>query len=379
MLTKIGFHHKMFKVPFVDFSKIPPQIISEQKSAASSVIDDGFFIGGPRVTQFEIQWANLIGTTFAVGVGNGLDGLVLALKALGIGKDDLVAVPSHTFIATWNAIALVGATPIGIDVDRFGLIDISILESEDRKFAAVIPVHMHGMMVDMVRLNAWAQSKSVRVIEDASQAHLAYSQGKFAGNYSDVGVFSLYPSKNLGALGDAGINVTSSFELAEKMRSGRNYGASNDDKYFHDSLGVNSRLDPIQAAFLSVNLKYLKRWNQARTKLAMCYLEKLNPNEFFNFLNPGSQASVWHHFPILTNNRTTLQRFLLAQGIQTEIHYPHLASKEYARITGHAPEYAPIGQNISDRILSLPISPWHTRDQILYVCESLNKFIGFDD
>ena len=366
----------MIKVPFVDFAGIPTDVLNEQKNAASTVIEAGYFVGGPFVAKFENEWADAVGTRFAVGVGNGLDGLVVALRALGIGSGDLVAVPTHTFIATWNAVVLAGATPVGIDVDRYGLLDLTQLESDVRQFAAVIPVHMHGMMVDMSRLNTWAKSKSVLVIEDASQAHLANTQGSFAGSVSDVGVFSLYPSKNLGALGDAGINVTNSSTVAEKMRSYRNYGASNEDKYLHTAFGVNSRLDAIQAAFLSVNLRHLMHWNEARSKLAKLYIAQLLPNDFFNFLNPGNIDSVWHHFAILTDFRTELQKYLRENGIQTEIHYPHLASHEYARISGQPPDYAPVGEKIAKQILSLPISPWHTEQQILHVCETLNRFDG---
>lgn len=366
----------MISVPFVDFARIPTEVLDEQKIAASNVIDSGYFVGGPLVTKFESEWATSIGSKFAIGVGNGLDGLVIALRALDIGSGDLVAVPSHTFIATWNAVVLAGATPVGIDVDQNGLLDLAQLESDNRHFAAVIPVHMHGMMVDMGRLNAWARSKSVLVIEDASQAHLAHSRGSFAGSVSDVGVFSLYPSKNLGALGDAGINVTNSSNLAEKMRSYRNYGASNEDKYLHTSFGVNSRLDAMQAAFLSINLRYLVRWNDARARLANLYLTKLVPNDSFSLLNPGNVESIWHHFPILTDFRGELQKYLLKNGIQTEIHYPHLASKEYSQISGQPSVPAPVAEKIARQTLSLPISPWHSEEQILYVCEILNKFDG---
>jgi dTDP-4-amino-4,6-dideoxygalactose transaminase len=366
----------MVEVPFVDFSKIPSEVLEEQKRTASQVIDAGYFIGGPLVANFEGEWARAIGSSYAVGVGNGLDGLVIALKALDIGEGDLVAVPTHTFIATWNAVVLAGATPVGIDVDQYGLLDLSILEADTRKFAAVIPVHMHGMMVDMGRVNKWARSNSARVIEDASQAHLAFSYGNFAGSASDVGVFSLYPSKNLGALGDAGISVTNSGDIAEKMQSYRNYGASNQDKYFHTSFGVNSRLDAMQAAFLSVNLRHLTGWNQDRSRLADIYLKQLVPNLHFSILNPGVLDSVWHHFPIFTNNRSILQKYFHENGIQTEIHYPHLASSEFARIAKEEPSHAPTGEFISENILSLPISPWHDEDQIFYVCEILNKFDG---
>ena len=371
-----GLTLKMYKVPFVEFSKIPSKVLKEQKLAASKVIDAGVFVGGPLVANFEKEWAAAVGVDFAVGVGNGLDGLVIALKALGIGKGDLVAVPAHTFIATWNAVVLAGGTPVGLDVDQYGLLNLGLLESDERKFAAVIPVHMHGMMVDMSRLSFWAKSRSVRVVEDASQAHLAESRGGFAGSYSDVGVFSLYPSKNLGALGDAGINVTNSLTIAEKMRSYRNYGTSNEDKYLHTSFGVNSRLDTMQAALLSVNLRYLPDWNKCRARHAETYLQNLSPNGFFSILNNRVINSVWHHFPILTDFRDAMQKYLQNNGIQTEIHYPNLAAKEYAQIAIQIPEKTPVAEKIAEQILSLPISPWHTEKQILYVSELVNSFDG---
>ena len=363
----------MPKVPFVEFSQIPAQTKDAWKQSASEVIDAGYFVGGQKVSQFEKEWAKSIGVGFAVGVGNGLDGLVIALKAVGVGKDDLVAVPSHTFIATWNAVLLAGATPVGIDVDRFGLMNLDELESFPKRLKAVIPVHMHGMMVDMQRLQLWAREKSVKVIEDASQAHLAELAGKYAGNWSDIGVFSLYPSKNLGALGDAGITTTNSHQYAEAIRSYSNYGASSHDKYIHELFGVNSRLDSMQAAFLSINLQNLDGWNSRRQYLAGLYINHLEVSKNLKLLNAGEIASVWHHFPVFTDERDLVQAELRKVEIQTEIHYPNLAAIEYQNITNGAELSFPVGEKIAKEILSLPISPWHTDEQILYVCKELNR------
>lgn len=361
------------KVPFVEFSQIPESIKGAWKKSAAEVIDAGYFVGGQKVSQFEQEWSKAVGVDYAVGVGNGLDGLVIALKAVGVVEGDLVAVPSHTFIATWNAVLLVGATPVGIDVDRFGLMNLDELESFPKELKAVIPVHMHGMMVDMPRLQRWAGERNVKVIEDASQAHLASIAGKYAGNWSDIGVFSLYPSKNLGALGDAGITTTNSASYADAMRSYSNYGASTRDKYLHLSFGVNSRLDSMQAAFLSINLQNLIAWNERRQTLADIYLEHLETSDHFYVMNSGEIPSVWHHFPVLTTNRSLIQAELNKSEIQTEIHYPNLAAIEYQNITSSVKLNYPRGEEIASKILSLPISPWHSDDQILYVCEELNR------
>jgi dTDP-4-amino-4,6-dideoxygalactose transaminase len=363
----------MAKVPFVAFSQIPAQTKDAWKQSASEVIDAGYFVGGHKVSQFEKEWAKVIGVDFAVGVGNGLDGLVIALKAVGVTKGDFVAVPSHTFIATWNAVLLVGATPVGIDVDRYGLMNLDELESFPKELKAVIPVHMHGMMVDMQRLQFWARKENVMVIEDASQAHLAKLAGKYAGNWSDIGVFSLYPSKNLGALGDAGVTTTNSLQYADAIRSYSNYGASNHDKYLHESFGVNSRLDSMQAAFLSVNLSNLEEWNSRRQALAGLYIKHLETSKSLRLLNTGEVDSVWHHFPVLTNERDLVQAELKKVEIQTEIHYPNLAALEYQHITNGEELGFPMGEELANTILSLPISPWHTDDQILYVCKELNR------
>jgi dTDP-4-amino-4,6-dideoxygalactose transaminase len=363
----------MRNIPFFSFSLAPESLKSAWKSVIGEAIDSGRFVGGELVTEFENRWKASIKVEYAVGVGNGFDGLVLALKALGVGSGDKVAVPSHTFIATWNAISAVGATPIGVDVDEFGLINLDELQMISG-LKCVIPVHMHGAMVDMVRLNIWARSQSVRVIEDASQAHFAQSESGYAGTFGDIGVFSLYPTKNLGALGDAGVLVTNNSELAEFVRSFANYGASSEDKYFHNSFGVNSRLDSIQAAALLVNLSESQAWNVHRKKLAKAYLENITEQSYVRFMHPDPDQSVWHHFPILTTDRKRLMEYLLQRGISTDIHYPNLAGYEYARIMAGKVVHYPTGERIAETILSLPISPWHTMEDILYVSEAINVF-----
>ena len=364
----------MSEIPFFSLNKVPDSLKGEWTSAISQVIEGGQFIGGPQVKRFEENWAAHVGVKHAIGVGNGLDGLVIALRALGVGSGDTVAVPAHTFIATWNAVKLVGATPIGIDVDELGLIDLNILESLDFDIKCVIPVHMHGAMVDMHRLATWAKKKQILLIEDASQAHMANAGDLRAGQASDIGVFSLYPTKNLGALGDAGIVVTDDADLAVKMRSIANYGASPDDKYLHEAFGVNSRLDPIQAAVLNVNLTNLRDWNIRRREIATLYVSKIKENSILKIMNKVPESSVWHHFPLVSSERDHLLLHLRSNGISGEIHYPRTAAEEYFAITGLTKIDFPKAQDLAKKILSLPISPWHTDDEILEVCDVVNRF-----
>lgn len=362
------------EVPFFSLIKAPDSLKAEWASAVKLVIESGQFIGGPQVRKFEENWAASVGVKHAIGVGNGLDGLVVALRALGVGAGDTVAVPAHTFIATWNAVKLVDATPVGIDVDELGLMDLDILESLDVEIKCVIPVHMHGAMVDMKRLSAWAKNNKVLIVEDASQAHLANSGDLKAGQVADIGVFSLYPTKNLGALGDAGVVVTDNHELALKVRSYTNYGASTKDKYHHEAFGVNSRLDSIQAAVLNVNLNYLNEWNNRRRSIAQQYIENLEEGSKLKILNNQPNSSVWHHFPIISNERDELMRSLKSNGITGEIHYPRTAAAEYFEITGDSRIDFPRAQDLAKNIISLPISPWHTQNEIQQVCDVVNQF-----
>jgi dTDP-4-amino-4,6-dideoxygalactose transaminase len=252
--------------------------------------------------------------------------------------------------------------------------DLNLLENMLEVPQFVIPVHMHGLSVDMQRLMNWARAHNCLVIEDASQAHLAKSGGKMVGSTSDVGVFSLYPSKNLGALGDGGVVTTNNKETYSKIRSYQNYGADSADKYNHTSLGVNSRLDSIQAALLTTNIGHLEDWNSKRRSIASIYLDGLIEHNQLRFLNTQLDDSVWHHFPILVKNRSYLIKYLDSLGIGTDIHYPNLASNEFSKIMGTPQVFFENAEVISREILSLPISPWHENDQIEYVCKSINSY-----
>jgi dTDP-4-amino-4,6-dideoxygalactose transaminase len=358
-------------IPFFSFKKANDSLIDEWKLAISNVINQGQFIGGEEVELFENEWAKSNGMSHSVGVGNGLDGLVIALQVLGIGKGKTVAVPAHTFIASWLAIDLAGAKPIGIDVDENGLLDLNHLFSIDFIPDAVMPVHLHGAMVDMAKLAQWAKIHKVKIIEDSSQSHFGNFNSITAGTLGDAGVFSLYPTKNLGAIGDAGIINFQSKEDAEVAKSIRSYGSAVGDKYSHQRLGVNSRLDSIQASVLRVNLSYLSEWNKHRKRLGEIYSEKLDPA--FHILHSEELNSVRHHFPILVNDPISVGKYLLEYGIGTERHYPEVAAYTYSRLHNESAENFKNAENITKHVISLPISQWHLSSEIEIVCETLNR------
>ena len=347
----------MNKVNFFSFKDAPDSLKQEWNAATRDVIDSGQFIGGPYVSKFESEWANYLGVNHAIGVGNGYDAIVVALKILGIGEGDLVAVPSHTFVATWLAVGAVGATPVGIDCNASGLMEVDLLQSHKSKFSAVIPVHMHGQMVDMPKLVSWANVAGVKVIEDCAQAHGARIDGKLAGTWGDFGAFSFYPTKNLGALGDAGALVTNDPKLASDARSYVSYGSVPGNKYEYQFNGINSRLDPIQAAVLSVNLKYLDAWNTKRQEIADIYLSGLKPLGIKTLTI--ERDSVFHHFIVESANRDLTKKLLDAAGIKTEIHYPESAEESFSKFGGKSiSSETKIAVTLSKKTLSLPISQW---------------------
>jgi dTDP-3-amino-3,4,6-trideoxy-alpha-D-glucose transaminase len=360
------------KVDFYDFNLAPSALKAEWQYAISRVIGLGTFIGGPTVTKFEMEWSQYLGVRNAIGVGNGYDALVIALKTLEVGPGDFVAVPSHTFIATWLAVAAVGATPIAIDCDLRGLMDLDLLEKAEKPLAAVIPVHMHGQMVDMKRLMVWASKSKVKVIEDCAQAHGAEIHGKKSGTWGDIGAFSFYPTKNLGGLGDAGALVTTDDDLAKLARSIANYGSKPGNKYEYQYLGINSRLDPIQAAILSVNIKYLDYWNESRKFIAgqysKCFAELEIP------LFPHSNESVFHHYIAISENRSETTKLLQEQGVITQIHYPESAEAHFYKITQSSiTKKSRFADILAARTLSLPMSPWISDREIIYITNQISS------
>jgi len=359
-------------IDFFSFKNFPESIILEWKSAIENVLNNGLFIGGPEVETFEKSWGEYLNVKHAIGVGNGYDAIFIALKVLGIGMGDIVAVPNHTFIATWLSVKATGATPIGIDCDLNGLIDLDKLEAYDSNFSAVIPVHMHGQMVDMERLTRWADEKHIKIVEDCAQAHGAKIKNRMAGTWGDFGAFSFYPTKNLGAIGDAGALVTNDDNLARSARSFANYGRMQESKNDYERWGINSRLDPIQAAVLIVNLKYLDKWNKKRIELANRYNLIASNNNITTINN--RYGSVYHHYIVRSRNRNKTRELLLNYGIRTEIHYSQSANQIFAKINGESKKNdISESSKLSAETLSLPLSPWMTLDEFDYIEEVILK------
>lgn len=363
---------KNLKVPFFDLNTVPQEIQDLWKAELGKVIDSGRFIGGETVSKFEESFAEYIGVEYCIGVGNGLDAITIALKALDLPKGSNVAVPAHTFIATWLAVETADLNPVGIDVDENGLINIDDLENSNVQFSAVIPVHLHGQPVDMPRLTKWATEQNIKVVEDCAQAHGAEFKGKKVGSWGDINAFSFYPTKNLGAIGDAGCITTSDANLAKRARSISNYGAKTSNKYLYDYLGMNSRLDPLQAAVLQVNLGFVDAWNASRIAKARIYKEHLNTEKSKIIEN---ENTVWHHFAILVNDRDQVRNDLDAHGIATEIHYPENSAKSYAKLKNQVFADFPNSRIFAEQILSLPFSPWISEEEILGVARALNQIL----
>jgi len=359
------------KISYFSFDYVPIKIQDLWKEAFSKVVDEGIFVGGPFVSKFEETFARICETEYAIGLSNGFDGLELALRALDIGKGDRVAVPAHTFIATWNAVIAVGAQPVGVDVGSDAQISCDQLKSilDRNNISCVIPVHMHGHMSDMLRIRAMCSNQGIPVIEDASQAHLGQRDGVKVGEYSDITIFSLYPTKNLGALGDAGVAVTNDESLMRRIRTLANYGSNLSSKYEHDYLGYNRRLDAIQAAILLANLPFLVEWTEIREAHARRYREVCEDLDI-PFIK-GHNGSVWHHFCVLSNRRDELRVFLEELGIGTEVHYPRLAAKEVQHFMRIKIEEFPQAAELTRTTLSLPISQFHTKEMIEVVVHAL--------
>lgn len=362
------------KIPFGTVERIHNCHRQELDDAFCSVMNRHMFIGGDACKAFEESFAGYCGTDFAVGCGNGLDALMLTLRAMGIGEGDEVIVPSVTFIATALAVAYAGARPVFAEVDpETALIDPFYIEKAiTKKTKAIIPVHLYGQMVPMDQICTIAEKYHLKVIEDAAQAHGAVYQGKRAGAWGNAGCFSFYPGKNLGAMGDAGGVVTNDAALANRIRAIGNYGA--EKKYIHDYMGVNSRLDEVQAALLRVKLKYLDEWNEERREIAARYLIEIKNSKIqLPVIKHG--ISVWHLFVIRCETRDRLRAYLEENGIGTNIHYPIPMHEQKAFAGYNLPHGSfPIAEKLASTVLSIPMFNGMTEEEISTVIEVLNKF-----
>lgn len=363
------------KIPFVSFLPLEKELDSELREAFERVYSRSWYIEGQEDKEFENAFAKNCGVNYCIGTGNGLDALMLALKSLGIHEGDEVLVPSNTFIATALAVSYTGATPVLVEpnIRTFNLDPSKIEEKITPKTKAIIPVHLYGQPCDMDLIMEIAQKYQLFVIEDCAQAHGATYKGKKVGSFGHVAGFSFYPGKNLGALGDGGAVVTNDEELAYKIRSLGNYGS--DYKYHHIYQGHNSRLDELQAAFLSAKLPHLDKMNAERNRIANLYLEGIkNPKIQLPYVSPNI-THVWHIFAIRCQNRDELEEYLNSKGIGTSMHYPipiHL-QKCYSDLKLKEGDY-PIAEEISNTELSLPLFYGMTDEQIQYVIDVINNF-----
>lgn len=361
------------KVDFANFIKMHSEIQEEIETKIMEVVKSNYFISGPNVKQFEKDFANYIGTEYCIGVGNGLDGLTLSLRAMGVEKDDEVIIPSHTFIATALAVSNIGAIPVFVEPNEndYTIDSNKIEEKITDKTKAIIAVHLYGQCADMDPIMEIARKHNLLVLEDAAQAHGAKYKGRKAGSLGDIAEFSFYPGKNLGAMGDGGCITTNNKQLADKVRMLSNYGSQ--EKYKHELKGVNSRLDEIQASILDVKLKQLDKWNEFRRKVAEKYIAGINNPKIILPKISDYNEHVWHLFVVRTDNRKSLQDYLLANGIQTLIHYPTAihkqeAYKEFSNLN------LPLAEKYANEVLSLPMYYGITDEQIQYVIDILNKF-----
>ena len=368
----------MVKIPFLDLKMVYPELKPELDAAYQRVMESGWYILGTEVEAFEQEFAAYCGAKHCVGVGNGLDALHLIMRGYEIGSGDEVIVPANTYIATWLAVSYVGATPVPVEPDeRTHNMDPERIEAAiTPRTRAVLPVHLYGQPADMAPILKIARKHGLKIIEDAAQAHGTRYRGQCAGSLGDAAGFSFYPSKNLGALGDAGAVVTSDEELADRVRLLRNYGSR--AKYHNELGGFNSRLDPLQAAFLHVKLKYLDGWNERRRVVARRYLEGLaqTPELILPFV-PEWAEPIWHQFVVRHPRRDDLQKHLTISGIGTLIHYPVPPHLSGAYTDGHwKTGDFPVTEQLANTVLSLPMGPQLDAKAVTSVLCALRSFSG---
>ncbi|QHL87301.1 aminotransferase class I/II-fold pyridoxal phosphate-dependent enzyme [Nibribacter ruber] len=365
-------------VPFFELRDFPVGIEAAIQGKVMAELAEKRFVLGPAVEAFEEAFAAYVQVPQAVGVGNGYDALVLSLKALGIGPGDEVLLPGNTYIATINAVQQVGAKPVLVEPDAstYNLSLTGLQEALTPNVKAILPVHLYGQTCDMPTLMQFAQEHGLLVVEDCAQAHGAEVGGQKVGTFGQANAFSFYPTKNLGALGDGGAVTTNNPEVAAFLRQYRNYGQS--ERYLYEVVGVNSRLDSLQAAVLSVKLQHLQALNAERQLLAGIYLQELQ--EVGDLILPETQAGcghVYHLFVVRTARRDQLQQYLQTQGITTLIHYPvpaHLQAS-YAHL-GLAKGDLPLTEELALTSVSLPLFPGMTSQEQAAVIIAIKKFFS---
>lgn len=365
----------MNMIKFLDLEKINNRFRTEIDARIKTVLDKGWYLQGAENDIFSKNFAEYCGTKFCVGVANGLDALTLIIKAYGFGAGDEIIVPSNTYIATILSISANGCTPVLVEpsLDTYNIDVDKIEEKITSKTKAIMVVHLYGQAVQMEKVWALAKKYNLKVFEDCAQAHGAIYEGKRVGALSDAAAFSFYPGKNLGCFGDGGAVVTDNEEIYKKVKALANYGS--DYKYHFIYKGVNSRLDELQAAVLDVKLKYLDADNARRRDIAKYYQDNIKNEAIILPKSYSEESHVYHVFAVRTANRDKLVEYLKDKNIQTLIHYPIPPHKQDAYREWNSQSY-PISESIHSTILSVPISPVLTDDEVDYVVKSLNEYQG---
>lgn len=358
-------------IPFLDLKRIPVGIKDELTRTFRRMLEEGIFSGGKEVNLFENNIASYLNIPDFVSCSNGTDALEIALRLLNIGPGDKVAVPALTWVSTAEVVKLTGAELVFVDTDKDGLIDLdNLIELPLDHLKAVIPVHLYGQIAAMEKLCKWSKEKGIKVIEDAAQSFGAKLGNKASGAWGDIGCFSFYPTKNLGALGEAGGIFCKDEELMLRARQMINHGQSYRDK--HEILGKNARIDSIQATFLNVMLNYFDQWQIQRKELAKIYLEELSEIKALKLpLNCMQSQHSLHLFTLQTPLRDELRAFLLENGIGTAVHYPQIIPKMKPYHDGKS---YPNAQKISQQTLSLPLNPFLTKKEVLYISRFIREF-----
>lgn len=364
------------EIPFVNLQRQYKAILPEINTAIKCVLKKQFFILGKELLIFEQAFARYLGSKYVVGVDNGSDGLILALMAAGIGKGDEVITPVNSFISTTFAISAVGARPILVDIDpATHQIDINQVKKKiTKRTKALLPVHLYGAPCEIDKLAELTQTHHLFLVEDACQAHGSEFNNKKLGTFGIMGVFSFYPGKNLGAYGNGGAICTDDKKIYERLIKLRNFGQS--QKYYHDLIGQNSKLDDLQAVILKIKLKYLDHWNKKRQKWALMYTDKLKEFKMPQIVQKGKTNN--HLFIIECEKRDELQRYLIECGIRAQIHYPipiHL--QKCYQFLGYRKGDFPVAERIVTKILSLPIYADLTRREVEYIIKTVNNFKKF--
>lgn len=362
-------------VPFVSFKPMEIELEHALRDAFNRVFSRSWYIEGEEDNNFERDFSEYCGVKYCVGVGNGLDALMLSLKALGVGEGDEVIVPSNTYIATALAVTYVGAKPVFVEPDivTYNIDPQKIEPAITNKTKAIMPVHLYGQSCDMSPILSIAKKYNLFVIEDCAQAHGATYKGQRVGSFGDAAGFSFYPGKNLGALGDAGAIICNNKDLADRVRALGNYGS--DFKYHHIYKGNNSRLDEMQAAFLGAKLPLLEKMNNERRKIAKMYCAGITNREIVTPFVPDYTNPVWHIFAIRCRRRDELEKWLNDAGIGTNKHYPiPIHIQECYKELGYTRGAFPISEEISDTELSIPMYYGITKNEVEYVIEKINAF-----